>query len=276
MLTCTCFDILYFREIKDEDVIFPSHARSVIKSFGFPYYETSVLIGYGIEEVFTSVVRAGLIKRRGAHILNALSLQLKKVKNLHSVQKPFLPPKPKMPNMVVPPSRLKEDTQKMLETSNDESMNSDLIFVVQDTSFYAHTACVVAGASLIDFLLSKNISNVNNSVMELLQDDSNIDSRNSNQTHSKNDLELTEVIAPKDVKVNKCKQHSTACQKIPLTGFHCIQQPSDGNAHHTVITVNESIQVDTFRYVLEYIYTATCADWPRYVLNDAVIKSLFG
>ena len=189
-----------------------------------------------------------------------------------------------MPNMVVPPSRLKQDMQKMLETSNNESMNSDLIFVVQDTSFYAHTACVVAGASLIDFLLSKNRSNVNSSVMELLQDDSNIDSRNSNQTHSKNvglsshayDLELTEVIAPKDVKVNKCKQHSTACQKKPLTGFHCIQQPSDGNGHHTVITVNESIQVDTFRYVLEYIYTATCADWPRYVLNDAVIKSLFG
>ena len=42
----------------------PEKARSVAREVGLPYYETSVLTYYGIDEVFENAIRAALCSRR--------------------------------------------------------------------------------------------------------------------------------------------------------------------------------------------------------------------
>ncbi len=42
----------------------PEEARAVAKELGLPYYETSVLTYFGIDEVFENAIRAALCARR--------------------------------------------------------------------------------------------------------------------------------------------------------------------------------------------------------------------
>ena len=42
----------------------PEKARSVAKELGLPYYETSVLSYYGIDQLFENAIRAALCSRR--------------------------------------------------------------------------------------------------------------------------------------------------------------------------------------------------------------------
>ena len=42
----------------------PEEARSVARELNIPYYETSVLTYFGIDEVFENAIRAALCSRR--------------------------------------------------------------------------------------------------------------------------------------------------------------------------------------------------------------------
>ena len=42
----------------------PEKARAVARDLGIPYYETSVLTFYGIDELFENAIRAALCSRR--------------------------------------------------------------------------------------------------------------------------------------------------------------------------------------------------------------------
>jgi hypothetical protein len=73
--------VCYFREVKPEDIILPEKGRAVAKQIGAPYYETSVLTQYGIDDVFFNVIRAAMIERRK---IKFWSTQL-----LHAVERIF-------------------------------------------------------------------------------------------------------------------------------------------------------------------------------------------
>ena len=55
---------LIFRQVKENDIIMPEKARAVARDLGVPYYETSVLTFYGIDELFENAIRAALCSRR--------------------------------------------------------------------------------------------------------------------------------------------------------------------------------------------------------------------
>ena len=52
------------RQVKENDIIMPEKARAVARDLGIPYYETSVLTFYGIDELFENAIRAALCSRR--------------------------------------------------------------------------------------------------------------------------------------------------------------------------------------------------------------------
>ena len=55
---------IFRRQVKENDIIMPEKARAVARDLGIPYYETSVLTFYGIDELFENAIRAALCSRR--------------------------------------------------------------------------------------------------------------------------------------------------------------------------------------------------------------------
>ena len=52
------------RQVREKDLVLPERGRAVAKDLGIPYYETSVLTYFGVDEVFENAIRAALCARR--------------------------------------------------------------------------------------------------------------------------------------------------------------------------------------------------------------------
>ena len=58
------FSIVCLRQVRERDLVMPEKARAVARELGLPYYETSVLTYYGVDELFENAIRAALCARR--------------------------------------------------------------------------------------------------------------------------------------------------------------------------------------------------------------------
>ena len=54
----------FSRQVREKDLVLPERGRAVAKDLGVPYYETSVLTYFGVDEVFENAIRAALCARR--------------------------------------------------------------------------------------------------------------------------------------------------------------------------------------------------------------------
>lgn len=63
-ILCFIINNFFFRVVSDEDILSLMSGRDMVVSIGVLYYEISVLIKYGIEELFFNVIRVILIERR--------------------------------------------------------------------------------------------------------------------------------------------------------------------------------------------------------------------
>ena len=95
------------------------------EELGAYYYETSVARPYGIDDVFTNVMRASLVYKRDRNFWNILG-NLKRIRR-PICQQPLLPPAPISPIIAVPPPHLSNDLGRLLENQ----AFCDVIFVVQ-------------------------------------------------------------------------------------------------------------------------------------------------
>ncbi|GFY39796.1 rho-related BTB domain-containing protein 1 [Trichonephila inaurata madagascariensis] len=110
--------------------------RSVAKEIGAPYYETSVLTHFGVNEVFENVIRAALLSRRQQRFW---------MTNLKHVQRPllqvpFCPPEPRPPQVIVPPPQFEDDMLSLLHSQ----MYTDVIFLTGKVGFAAHKSVLSA------------------------------------------------------------------------------------------------------------------------------------
>lgn len=112
------------------------------KKLGLYYYETSVLVQYGIDEVFSNCVRAALISKRRGKILVGFG-GLKNVVRPH-LQVPHMPPRPSPPKVV--PSE-GSDVTKGDATMLGESFFADVVFIVQRQRIEAHRVFLVAASA---------------------------------------------------------------------------------------------------------------------------------
>lgn len=125
-----------------EDIVLPEEGKQVAKKLGLYYYETSVLVQYGIDEVFSNCVRAALISKRRGKILVSFG-SLKNVVRPH-LQVPHMPPRPSPPK-VVPCEN--SDVTKGDETMLGESFFADVVFIVQGQRIEAHRVYLVAASA---------------------------------------------------------------------------------------------------------------------------------
>ncbi|GFY39795.1 rho-related BTB domain-containing protein 1 [Trichonephila inaurata madagascariensis] len=134
---CLCRDRSpFFRPLRESDILSPEQGRSVAKEIGAPYYETSVLTHFGVNEVFENVIRAALLSRRQQRFW---------MTNLKHVQRPllqvpFCPPEPRPPQVIVPPPQFEDDMLSLLHSQ----MYTDVIFLTGKVGFAAHKSVLSA------------------------------------------------------------------------------------------------------------------------------------
>ncbi|XP_076354179.1 rho-related BTB domain-containing protein 1-like isoform X2 [Tachypleus tridentatus] len=124
------------RPLRETDILTPEHGRLVAKEIGAPYYETSVLTHYGVNEVFENVIRAALIARKQQRFW---------MTNLKHVQRPllqvpFCPPKQPPPDICVPDSQFESDMLSLFHSQ----VFTDVIFLCGKIGFSAHRAVLAA------------------------------------------------------------------------------------------------------------------------------------
>lgn len=154
--TCVSYMTKYLlylcREINEEDIITPEQGRAVAKEIGALYYETSVLIPFGVDDVFTNVTRAALTGKRDRNFWNILG-NLKRISR-PMCQAPLEPPKATMPKVVVPPSKSKEDMDALLHNQTF----CDVTFIAQGVCIPAHKVCLLAASTVFEELFLSDLA----------------------------------------------------------------------------------------------------------------------
>lgn len=120
----------FVRAARKSDLVMPDEARAVAKELGIPYYESSVLTYFGVNEVFENAIRAALINRRRERFWMT---NLKRVQR-PLLQAPFRPPKPTASEMSILTGTYSKD---MLNLLNLEYY-TDLVLVVGNSRFKVH------------------------------------------------------------------------------------------------------------------------------------------
>ncbi|CAL1286093.1 unnamed protein product [Larinioides sclopetarius] len=140
----------FFRPLRESDILSPEQGRSVAKEIGAPYYETSVLTHFGVNEVFENVIRAALLSRRQQRFW---------MTNLKHVQRPllqvpFCPPEPRPPQVIVPPPQFEDDMLSLLHSQ----MYTDVIFLTGKVGFAAHKSVLSAVCNSLYKLFTLDIA----------------------------------------------------------------------------------------------------------------------
>ena len=102
-----------FQGVPIIDLSLFSQGRAMAKEMGMPYFETSVLTFFGVNEVFENAIRAALCSRRAQRFWMT---NLRRVMRPR-LQEPYCPPKPKLPYAATAESTYLEDLTQLSEVS---------------------------------------------------------------------------------------------------------------------------------------------------------------
>nr|XP_046908328.1 rho-related BTB domain-containing protein 2-like isoform X2 [Dermatophagoides farinae] len=139
----------FFRPLKECDILSPEQGRNMAKEINASYYETSVFTGYGVKQVFENVIRSALIARRQQRFLMT---SLKHVRDC-LLQEPFLPPKPQLPQLVVPASTYGLDIGSLL----NRQAYTDVVFVnhtASKASINCHKIVLITASDMLNTLFT--------------------------------------------------------------------------------------------------------------------------
>jgi len=124
----------------------PDVGRAAAKEMGLPYFETSVLTFFGVNEVFENAIRAALCARRTQRFwMTSLKRVLRP-----KIQEPFCPPRPALPCPSTFPSTFAQDLQNLF----NESSMTDCILSCGSVGFSAHRFLLISVSPVLRRLLS--------------------------------------------------------------------------------------------------------------------------
>lgn len=120
--------------------------RETARDINSPFYETSVLTKFGVDDVFINCARAALVERRK---LRFWSTQLRRVQRPLS-PKPMPLPLPTMPQIVVPNHQATCNLEPLLY----EQYECDVALRAQETCFEAHRVVLAVSSKIFKELFS--------------------------------------------------------------------------------------------------------------------------
>lgn len=248
---------LVFREISGDDILFPEDGRMVAQQIGAYYYETSVLEQFGIDFLFTNVVRAALIYKRDCHFWNNFGL-LKGICR-PVFQAPHLPPPRPGPEVEVPDA---ECSDSALEDLLQSRSFCDVVFLVQNVPIAAHKVCLLAACSLFDALFLPTSLQSSTSSQQLghhndaIRDDAWRLSHEFGETNAALSIEtLNETAQPSNSfpDTGGGEGGGSGSPSSVLTRMDSVTELKYSGV--TVVAVDSSISPAAFRPILKFLYT---------------------
>ncbi|XP_069140468.1 LOW QUALITY PROTEIN: rho-related BTB domain-containing protein 1-like [Argopecten irradians] len=251
---------LLYKAISKGDIITPEQGRDVALAIGAPYYETSILFKYGIEDVFFNVVRAAMVERRKIKFWNT---QLRRIQ-YPLIQPPLPVPQPSFPAVTVTTSTFDHDLAQLLKNQND----GDVIFNVQGVCFRTHKICLVVASDLFREVL----------LMDTNEQEGSSVTHTNGRTERKNNKEDEQVLLDNEVILEEspvidansnCPEsrsldydgcdimntrflNQAAFEKIETVNY---KNRTGGNEVRTIVTTAQEITPYAFQCVLEYLYS---------------------
>lgn len=268
------------RDITENDIISPEQGREVAKEIGAPYYETSVLTHYGVNDVFDNVVRASVCDRRKVRFWNT---DLRKLRH-PLMQRPMEFPKPKPPKVVVPFATFQDDLSRLLFHQSD----CDVIFSVQGNCFQAHKIVLMVAADVFYELFTMDLSDV---VISPASTASGAISVKTSATDLSEELLFEEGDDRQKLLLGDEMGHALESylpqlsglsgegdtgdggdamdtqpplpyKEVNLPAFHSVHLQRCDDPYHpgqfllqTVVTLNSDISPRVFEFILQYLYT---------------------
>ena len=130
------------RKISPSDIVSPDEAREACENVGLPYYESTVLTGYGVSDVFENAVRAALVYRRTARMYTMN--HLRKVRE-PQLQPPCLPPEPSYPQL---PPIVQSTYVSDIKSLHSAEESADVILCCGSSKFFCHKLLLVQCSGL--------------------------------------------------------------------------------------------------------------------------------
>lgn len=212
--------LLCFRVVKPDQIVLPDKGRAVAKQIGAPYYETSVLTHYGVEDVFFNVIRAAMIERRK---IKFWSQQLRKIQ-YPLIQAPIAWPKKQLPNVEVPETSVNKEIADLFS----KQIMGDMLVSAQDVCFVAHRILLASSCQVMEDVLLASTSKPNEEKGQSLMEETN-----GAYSH---DIDLPGFLS---VELKLCED--------PFNSLY--------GEMVTVLNLSNDITPLALQYVLEYLYT---------------------
>jgi len=245
----------------------------VAKEMGAYYYETSVLVPYGVDYMFMNALRAALLHKRDKHIWNVLG-SLKRIQK-PTCQAPFQPPRPLAPLLVSPAEESDSDLWHQVECDS----YCDVVFVTPGGCVSAHAAYLVTASSVFQRLLLTPGEFLRSHVFH--GSSQNMESRNMNVTCTDwpaPQCDAVETSGGSGVESLDRSSENREPQQTFLFNHPVFQtletQPfsdplnNDGANWRTVIHLGEAATLPALTCVLRYLYTGQLGSDDAAVLSD--------
>uniref|UniRef100_A0A665T8W2 Rho-related BTB domain-containing protein 1 n=1 Tax=Echeneis naucrates TaxID=173247 RepID=A0A665T8W2_ECHNA len=261
------------KPIKPTDILPPERGHEVAKELGIPYYETSIVAQFGVKDVFDNAIRAALISRRHLQFWKS---HLKKVQR-PLLQAPFLPPRPPRPIVGIPdpPPTEGEGPDSLF----CQPLCADVLFLLQGgtTRVFAHKVYLATSCSKFYDLFTLDLGG---SVTvpqgeevrglhrpQLLQQGFLRTSQSDNALPSRAQYSLGALGTGRALSgwgrgfLSVCLEHVDD----PMTGRPRLM---------TVVAMDELIQEEPFKAVLQYLYTGSLDEGRGDLMQVAIIAEL--
>ncbi|XP_038141697.1 rho-related BTB domain-containing protein 2-like isoform X1 [Cyprinodon tularosa] len=268
------------RPIKSNEILPPERGRELAKELGVPYYETSVVAQFGVKDVFDNAIRAALISRRHLQFWKS---HLRNVQR-PLLQAPFLPPKPPPPIITVPPppSTTEEHPAGLLEDPHC----ADVILVLQERQkIFAHKIYLATSSSKFYDLFSMDTQNEEAerphrgplSGRELLMRAASFDVCENNDDGDRANLRAcTSDGTLKDSEgARRGRLLSSWSRAFVSIQEELVDDPVTYSPRFmTVVHMDQSIQLGSFRAVLRYLYTGQLDENEKELMQIAHIAEM--
>ncbi len=262
----------------------PAQGQAVAQEIGAYYYETSVLVPYGIGDTFLNTMRAALLYKREKHFWSILNNSLKRITK-PQCQEPFQPPRPAEPAVSIPPDSWQTDIAKMQTAGTF----FDVTFVVQGIHMNAHKLVLMAASPTFETLFRNDISVAMTTAKTLLDREGLVKDTKSYGAAKQNEKEKTQE------KKSLTRSHSypaSMSKRAPPAGILTRPTSPTGQRHQDTVRLldDNDMDVSSSHETLHDVSvlsadvcskdpfsgSATSASLPSYIqLNHAAFQSVY-
>lgn len=249
---------LMYKVVQEKDILTPEQGRAVAKEVSAPYYECSVYIKYGIEDIFLNAIRAAMIEKRKIRFWSAFLRRIQ----YPQIQEPMKLPPLLLPKVEIPEGTLHDDLCSLLHNQSE----GDVVFIVRGQCFQAHKICLAVSAIVFENMFLGSVDMDTESADKSLK-----------RSHSSHGDKINYARLCGDTKSRRSSDtitpdYSNSTQDQTVFTHSAFLTVEENKAcdnpykpgevtYQTVVTLRNEVTPRAFQFILEYLYTGKVKEY---------------